>query len=91
MKEDLIDGTFVLEGYGGVDATERQPGRLRWTTTDDGRWTISFATSHQFHLPGGAAQEVWLRFDDQDGRTLVRRAMGAQSVVTLLPSGSPPA
>ena len=90
MKEDVFEGTFVLEGYGGVEVTERQPGKLRWTTTDDGRWIISLATSGQFHLPGGAPQEVWLRFDDKDGRTLMRQPMGIQSVVTWLASGSSP-
>ena len=90
MIEKLIDGTFVLEGDGGIELTERQAGQLRWTATDDGLWTISFPTSHQFHLPGGAAQAVWLRFDDGTGRTLMRQPMGVQSVVTVL-AGPPPA
>ncbi|MDA8357857.1 MAG: hypothetical protein M0Z95_16555 [Actinomycetota bacterium] len=89
MIEDLIDGTFVLEGDGGIELTERQAGRLRWTTADDGHWIISFLTSHQFHLPGGAAQAVWLRFDDGTGRTLMRQPMGVQSEVTM-PAVRPP-
>jgi hypothetical protein len=88
--EDLVDGTFALEGDGGVEPTERQAGRLRWTTTDDGHWAISFPTSHQFHLPGGAAQAVWLRFDDGAGRTLMRQPMGVQNEVTVR-AGPPPA
>jgi hypothetical protein len=90
MNEEIISGSFVLEGSGGLEITERQGGRLRWVTGDEGQWTISFATSHQFHLPGGAAQAVWLRFDDEQGRTRLRQYLGVQSVVTL-PATAPPA
>jgi hypothetical protein len=86
VKDVVIEGTFVLEGHGGVELTGPQTGRLRWTTTDDGQSNISFLSGHQFHLPDGAAQAVWLRFDDGDGRTLLRQPMGVQSVVTVRPS-----
>jgi hypothetical protein len=87
MSSRLIDGNYLLEGWGGGEMSERQPGTLRMVTSED-RYELNFATAHQFHLGDGHAEPVWLRFDDLDGRTLVRQEQGVQSVVTLLATGS---
>lgn len=84
MNTEVVDGEVVLVDVDGNPLVEPLPGRVQFTTYDDGHWEMRFATSHQFRLSG---QELcWLRFTDADGRVRLLLYEGSIQILTILPT-----
>jgi hypothetical protein len=84
-----IAGEVWLQDVAGNELCAREPSRLRLTRTEGTMFDHKFVTAHQLRN-SESDTFAWLRFDDEDGKTIIQLFQGKQDAVMVLPTGWDP-